>query len=54
IPSLSVGDTVEHKAFGRGSVVALEGSGDKTVAKVRFGAEEKRLLLRYAPMTKAE
>ncbi|KHE74548.1 ATP-dependent DNA helicase PcrA [Kocuria marina] len=52
IPSLSVGDTVEHKAFGRGSVVAMEGSGDKTVAKVRFGAEEKRLLLRYAPMTK--
>ena len=52
IPSLSVGDAVEHKAFGRGSVVALEGSGDKTVAKVRFGAEEKRLLLRYAPMTK--
>ena len=52
IPSLSVGDTVEHKAFGRGSVVAVEGNGDKTVAKVRFGAEEKRLLLRYAPMSK--
>lgn len=54
IPALSVGDAVEHKAFGRGSVVALEGSGDKTVAKVRFGAEEKRLLLRYAPMTKVD
>ncbi|MEX5299209.1 DNA helicase PcrA [Kocuria sp. CPCC 205292] len=52
IPSLSVGDTVDHKAFGKGTVVSLEGAGDKTVAKVRFGADEKRLLLRYAPLTK--
>lgn len=52
IPALSVGDAVEHTAFGRGSVISLEGSGDKTVAKVRFGAEEKRLLLRYAPISK--
>ncbi|WP_085528706.1 UvrD-helicase domain-containing protein [Kocuria massiliensis] len=54
IPSLSVGDTVEHKSFGRGRVVALEGGGDKTVAKVRFANEEKRLLLRYAPLKKVE
>ncbi|WP_309125205.1 DNA helicase PcrA [Kocuria sp.] len=52
IPSLSVGDTVDHKAFGKGTVVSLEGAGDKTVAKVRFGADEKRLLLRYAPLTR--
>ncbi|MFI7579204.1 DNA helicase PcrA [Kocuria kalidii] len=52
IPSLSVGDTVDHTAFGRGTVVSVEGAGDKTVAKVRFGAEEKRLLLRYAPLTR--
>jgi DNA helicase II / ATP-dependent DNA helicase PcrA len=32
--------------------VSLEGSGDKTVAKVRFGGDEKRLLLRYAPLTR--
>ncbi|WHF24297.1 hypothetical protein QJS66_09020 [Kocuria rhizophila] len=43
---------MERKAFGRGSVVAVEGDGDKTVAKVPLGAEEKRLLLRYAPMSK--
>lgn len=53
IRQLSVGDKVEHTSFGAGTVVALEGSGDKTVAKVRFAAEEKRLLLRYAPLTKA-
>ncbi|MEF3121028.1 DNA helicase PcrA [Kocuria flava] len=52
IPSLAVGDTVEHTTFGKGTVVSVEGAGDKTVAKVRFGAEEKRLLLRYAPLTK--
>ncbi len=52
IPSLSVGDTVDHKAFGKGTVVSVEGAGDKTVAKVRFGGDEKRLLLRYAPLTK--
>ncbi|MCP3426423.1 UvrD-helicase domain-containing protein [Rothia sp. AR01] len=55
IPSLAVGDEVQHRTFGRGRVIALEGGGDKTVAKVRFeGNEEKRLLLRYAPVTKVE
>lgn len=54
IPSLSVGDTVEHKTFGTGRVIGVEGGGDKTVAKVRFANEEKRLLLRYAPLTKVD
>ena len=52
IPTLAVGDTVRHAKFGEGRVLAVEGSGDKTVAKVRFGSEEKRLLLRYAPLEK--
>ena len=52
IPILAVGDTVRHTKFGEGRVLAVEGSGDKTVAKVRFGSEEKRLLLRYAPLEK--
>ncbi|MCB4207865.1 DNA helicase PcrA [Arthrobacter sp. UM1] len=50
---LSVGDTVRHAKFGQGTVLALEGSGPKTVAKVRFADAEKRLLLRYAPLEKA-
>ena len=50
IPSLSVGQRVKHTKFGVGSVVALEGAGDKTVAKVKFVDETKRLLLRYAPL----
>ncbi|GER23920.1 DNA helicase [Zafaria cholistanensis] len=52
IIALSVGDKVGHASFGNGVVLALEGTGDKTVAKVKFGDAEKRLLLRYAPLTK--
>lgn len=54
--ALSVGEQVDHKTFGRGTVIQLEGSGDKVIAKVRFGtgdaAQEKRLLVRSAPLTK--
>ncbi|GAA5225533.1 DNA helicase PcrA [Paeniglutamicibacter antarcticus] len=54
IVSLSVGDKVSHGTFGQGVVLALEGSGDKTVAKVKFADAEKRLLLRYAPLSKLD
>ncbi|MBD7996560.1 DNA helicase PcrA [Arthrobacter sp. Sa2CUA1] len=50
--SVVVGDKVNHTSFGHGTVLAVEGAGDKTVAKVKFDAGEKRLLLRYAPLTK--
>ena len=52
IVAVSVGDKVNHTSFGNGTVLALEGAGDKTVAKVKFDIGEKRLLLRYAPLTK--
>jgi DNA helicase-2/ATP-dependent DNA helicase PcrA len=53
VASLEVGDRVTHDAYGLGSVVALEGTGASTVAKVDFGAAgTKRLLLRYSPVTK--
>ncbi len=54
IVAVSVGDKVNHTSFGNGTVLAVEGAGDKTVAKVKFGIGEKRLLLRYAPLTKLE
>lgn len=50
--AVSAGDKVNHTSFGHGTVLAVEGSGDKTVAKVKFDVGEKRLLLRYAPLTK--
>ncbi len=53
IPSLEPGDRVLHDSFGMGTVVALEGVEDKTVASIDFGSEGvKRLLLRYAPVEK--
>jgi DNA helicase-2/ATP-dependent DNA helicase PcrA len=50
--ALSVGEQVDHKSFGRGTVVQLEGRGDRVIAKVRFGSEEKRLLVRSAPLSR--
>jgi DNA helicase-2/ATP-dependent DNA helicase PcrA len=54
IPSLDVGDRVNHDAFGLGTVTATRGAGDSTQAEVDFGAGtgSKWLLLRYAPLEK--
>ncbi|MGL5859247.1 MAG: DNA helicase PcrA [Angustibacter sp.] len=72
---LEPGDRVTHDTFGLGTVVAVEGSGDKAMAHIDFGTAGsgaagsgaglgdaaggegrdravKRLLLRYAPVTK--
>ncbi|MDQ2797005.1 MAG: ATP-binding domain-containing protein, partial [Actinomycetota bacterium] len=48
------GDRVTHDKFGLGTVLRVEGEGDKSMAHVDFGEVEgvKRLLLRYAPVTK--
>jgi DNA helicase-2/ATP-dependent DNA helicase PcrA len=53
VVALVPGDRVTHDTFGLGTVVAVEGSGDRTQATVDFGGEQpKRLLLRYAPVEK--
>ncbi len=52
IVNLQPGDRVTHDAFGLGRVVEVVGEGDKTVAHIDFGEGVKRLLLRYAPVTK--
>ncbi|WP_088318311.1 DNA helicase PcrA [Kineosporia sp. R_H_3] len=53
IVHLEPGDRVTHDTFGMGTVVEVEGTGDKTVAKVDFRDQGvKRLLLRYAPVEK--
>ena len=53
MPDLSPKDKVHHDSFGMGTVVSLEGSGDKAVASIDFGSQGvKRLLLRYAPVEK--
>ena len=53
IPNLDAGDKVTHDTFGVGTVVRVEGQGDRAMAHVDFGdGPPKRLLLRYAPVTK--
>ncbi|GIG30299.1 DNA helicase PcrA [Cellulomonas marina] len=53
VPALAVGDRVTHDSYGLGTVVAIEGAGQNTVAKVDFGSDGvKRLLLRFSPVTK--
>src|SRR4051794_14797846 len=50
---LEPGDRVTHDAFGLGTVIEVEGAGDRSVAKVDFRDQGvKRLLLRYAPVEK--
>ncbi len=54
VPSLSPGDKVTHDAYGLGTVLSLQGSGDDPEAKIDFGGEYgvKHLVLRYAPIEK--
>lgn len=50
---LAAGDQVMHGAYGKGTVLRLEGSGSSQVAHVDFGeGKPRRLLLRYAPLKK--
>ena len=50
--ALKVGDRVKHATLGVGTVTGVEGEGPRTVARIRFGMAEKRLLVRMAPMEK--
>jgi DNA helicase-2/ATP-dependent DNA helicase PcrA len=50
---LEPGDRVTHDTFGMGSVIAVEGAGERAVASIDFRTGGvKRLLLRYAPVEK--
>jgi DNA helicase-2/ATP-dependent DNA helicase PcrA len=52
--AMASGDRVTHDSFGLGTVVRVEGEGEKAMAHVDFGPDTgvKRLLLRYAPLEK--
>jgi DNA helicase-2/ATP-dependent DNA helicase PcrA len=53
-PTITAGETVVHQRWGEGVVVAVSGSGDGTEATISFPeVGEKRVLLAYAPLTKA-
>jgi DNA helicase-2/ATP-dependent DNA helicase PcrA len=51
---VSRGDRIRHRQWGVGTVIAVNGSGDRAEATVRFDeAGEKRLLLAWAPLEPA-
>ena len=52
LANLKVGDRIKHATLGAGTVTGIEGEGPRTVARIRFGLGEKRLLVRMAPMEK--
>jgi DNA helicase-2/ATP-dependent DNA helicase PcrA len=54
VPALAPGDMVTHDKFGLGTVVSVDGVGDRAEAKIDFGTEYgvKHLVLRYAPIEK--
>jgi DNA helicase-2/ATP-dependent DNA helicase PcrA len=54
VPALSAGDRVCHDAFGLGTVITVDGAGEKAAATVDFGGDYgvKRFVLRYAPIQK--
>ena len=49
---LGVGDQVEHPAFGAGTIIAIDGEGEKTEAVINFsgGVGLKHLSLAWAPL----
>lgn len=50
---LSVGDRIQHEAFGEGRVIAVAGNPPRQTAEVRFASGiSKRLLVKMAPIEK--
>ncbi|MFC7329445.1 DNA helicase PcrA [Marinactinospora rubrisoli] len=54
VPTLSPGDKVTHDSFGMGTVLLVDGAGDRTKARIDFGADigEKDFLVKFAPIEK--
>ncbi|MFC3999871.1 UvrD-helicase domain-containing protein [Nocardiopsis sediminis] len=54
VPTLEVGDKVTHDSFGMGTVQLVDGVGDRTKARIDFGADigEKDFLVKFAPIEK--
>ena len=50
-----VGDQVEHKLFGRGKILAIEGIGDTAKLTIKFsGNIRKKLIAKYAKLVQLQ
>jgi DNA helicase-2/ATP-dependent DNA helicase PcrA len=52
VPSVAVGDRVNHQRYGLGRVLAVQGAGARAQAQVDFGDQTLWLVLRHAPIEK--
>jgi len=52
VPSVEVGDRVNHQRYGLGRVLAVQGAGPRAQAQVDFGDQTLWLVLRHAPIEK--
>ncbi|GAA2394528.1 DNA helicase PcrA [Dactylosporangium salmoneum] len=52
VPSLSVGDRVNHQRYGLGRVLAVEGAGPRAQAQIDFGDQVMWIVLRHAAVEK--
>jgi DNA helicase-2/ATP-dependent DNA helicase PcrA len=53
--SWKIGQEVEHRRWGRGVIIGLEGAGEKAEATIHFPEEgEKRVVIAYAPLEPIE
>ena len=51
IGEYTIGDQVEHKLFGRGKILAIEGAGNTAKLTIRFnGNVRKKLIAKYAKL----
>ena len=49
----SIGDQVEHKLFGKGTVLDIEMSGDNTNLTIQFkGKDSKKIISTYVKLVK--
>jgi DNA helicase-2/ATP-dependent DNA helicase PcrA len=52
VPSLAVGDRVNHQRHGLGRVLAVQGEGARAQAQIDFGDQVMWIILRHAPVEK--
>jgi DNA helicase-2/ATP-dependent DNA helicase PcrA len=52
VPTLVVGDRVNHQRWGLGRVVSVQGAGPRAQAQIDFGDQVMWIVLRHAPIEK--
>ncbi|MBQ8611110.1 MAG: UvrD-helicase domain-containing protein [Oscillospiraceae bacterium] len=50
----AVGDSVQHKVFGQGTVLSVTPVGGDMLVEVQFASATKKMMANYAPLTRVE